>query len=71
MLSQRSATAEALPASRMRIMDGTSISRAGDHGTTWLIHASFDRAAVCFTDLQVTGVDSGKGSAGFRLHGAT
>ena len=40
LLSQRSSTAEELPASRLRIVDGTSISRAGDAGTSWRIHAS-------------------------------
>lgn len=65
LLSQRSATAEVLPASRMRIVDGTSISRSGDDGTTWRIHASFDPATACFTDLQLTGAEGGEGFSRF------
>lgn len=56
-----------LPISRLRIVDGTSISRAGDDGTTWRIHASFDPATACFTDLQVTGADVGEGFARFSF----
>ena len=67
LLSQRSATAEALPTSRLRIVDGTSISRAGDDGTTWRIHASFDPATACFTDLQLTGADEGEGFSRFSF----
>ena len=50
LLSQRLPTMEVLPGSRLRIVDRTSISRAGDHGTTWRIHASFDPSTACFTD---------------------
>ena len=67
LLSRRSATAEILPASRMRIVDGTSVSRAGDHGTTWRIHASFDPATACFTDLQLTGAAGGEGFSRFSF----
>lgn len=65
LLAQRSATIEGLPATRLRIVDGTSISRTGDDGTTWRIHASFDPATACFTDLQVTGADIGEGFSKF------
>lgn len=67
LLSQRSATAEGLPGSRQCVLDGTSISRAGDDGTTWRIHASFDPATACFTDLQVTGADVGEGFGRFSF----
>jgi Transposase DDE domain len=67
LLTQRSATAEGLPASRLRIVDGTSITRAGDDGTTWRIHALFDPATACFTDLQVTGADVGEGFGNFSF----
>lgn len=67
LLSQRSATGDELPGSRLRIIDGTSISRAGDDGTTWRIHASFDPATTCFSDLQVTGADVGEGFARFSF----
>ena len=67
LLSQRSATPEVLPASRMRIVDGTSITRAGDDGTTWRIHASFDPATACFTDLQLTGAEGGEGFSRFSF----
>lgn len=65
LLAQRSATGDKLPASWLRIIDGTSISRAGDDGTTWRIHASFDPATTCFTDLHVTGAEGGEGFARF------
>lgn len=67
LLSQRSATGDELPASRLRLVDGTSISRAGDDGTTWRIHASFDPETACFTDLQVTGAEAGEGFARFAF----
>ena len=67
LLSQRPATAEVLPASRLRIVDGTSISRAGDHGTSWRIHASFDPATASFTDLQLTGAEGGEGFSRFSF----
>ena len=67
LLSRRSATREVLPASRMRTMDGTSISRAGDDGTTRRIHASFDPATACFTDLQPTGAEGGEGCSRFSF----
>ncbi|MGR3715229.1 MAG: transposase [Thermohalobaculum sp.] len=66
-MSQRSATGNELPAARLRIIDGTSISRAGDDGTTWRIHASFDPATTCFSDLQITGADVGEGFARFSF----
>jgi hypothetical protein len=59
--------AEGLPASRLRIVDGTSISRAGDDGTTWRIHASFDPATACFTDLQLTGAEGSEGFSRFSF----
>jgi hypothetical protein len=67
LLAQRSATGDDLPASRLRIVDGTSISRTGDDGTTWRIHASFDPATACFTDLHVTGAEGGEGFARFMF----
>ena len=67
LLAQRSTTRDELPASRLRIIDGTSISRAGDDGTTWRVHASFDPATTCFTDLHVTGAEGGEGFARFMF----
>lgn len=67
LLSQRSSTAEGLLATRLRIVDGMSTSKAGDDGTTWRIHASFDPAAACFTDLQVTSADVGEGFSRFSF----
>jgi hypothetical protein len=67
LLAQRSATIEGLPATRLRIFGGTSISRTGDDGTTWRIHASFDPATACFTDLQVIGADGGEGFSRFTF----
>ena len=58
---------EGLPATRLRIVDGTSISRTGDDGTTWRIHASFNPAAACFTESQVTGADGGEGFSRFSF----
>ena len=67
LLSHRSPSAESPPGWQLRIVDGTSITRTGDDGTTWRIHASFDPATACFTDLQVTGADVGEGFGNFSF----
>jgi hypothetical protein len=67
LLLQRSATGDTLPASRLCIVDGTSISRAGDDRTTWRVNASFDPATARFADLKVTGAEVGEGFAKFSF----
>jgi hypothetical protein len=42
-------------------VDRTSISRAGDDGTTWRIHAAFDPVSARFTDVQLTGAEGSEG----------
>jgi hypothetical protein len=44
LLSQRSSSAAKLLSGRLPIVDGSSISHPGVIGTTWRLHAIFDRA---------------------------
>jgi hypothetical protein len=46
---------DALPkARRLRIIDGSVITRPGSRGTDWRLHATYDPAAARFTDLDLT-----------------
>lgn len=43
-----------LPGRRLRIVDGSVITRPGSHGTDWRLHATYDPASSRFTDLELT-----------------
>ncbi|MGH7121174.1 MAG: hypothetical protein ACREFP_19655 [Acetobacteraceae bacterium] len=43
-----------LPGRRLRIVDGSVITRPGSHGTDWRLHATYDPATSRFTDLDLT-----------------
>jgi hypothetical protein len=46
--------AATLPGRRLRIVDGSVITRPGSHGTDWRLHATYDPASSRFTDLELT-----------------
>lgn len=43
-----------LPGRRLRIVDGSVITRPGSHGTEWRLHATYDPATSRFTNLELT-----------------
>jgi len=43
-----------LPGRRLRIVDGSVITQPGSRGTDWRLHATYDPASSCFTDLDLT-----------------
>jgi len=43
-----------LPGRRLRIVDGSVITQPGSRGTDWRLHATYDPAGSCFTDLELT-----------------
>jgi hypothetical protein len=45
---------------RLRIVDGSSISRPGSAGTDWRLHATYEPALVRFTHLEVSDVHGGE-----------
>ena len=67
LLAARSPAGSAIPAGRLRIVDGSSISHAGADGTNWRLHAAYDPATSCFTDLELTGADGGEGFGRFSF----
>lgn len=46
---------------------GSSISHAGADGTSWRLHAAYDPATACFTDLELPGADEGEGFGKFSF----
>ncbi len=53
----------ALPARRLRIVDGSVITQPGSHGTDWRLHATYDPATSRFTDLDLTDQHGAEGFA--------
>jgi hypothetical protein len=51
-----------LPGRRLRIVDGSVITRPGSTGSDWRLHAAYDPALGCFTGLDLT---DGKQAEGF------
>jgi len=47
-------------ARRLRIVDGSSISRPGSAGTDWRIHATYEPALARFTHLEISDAHSGE-----------
>ena len=43
-----------LPGRRLRIVDGSVITRPGSHGADWRLHATYDPASSRFTGLELT-----------------
>jgi hypothetical protein len=46
---------------RLRIVDGSSISRPGSTGTDWRLHATYEPALARFTHLEISDVHGGEG----------
>jgi hypothetical protein len=46
---------------RLRVVDSTSFGHPGARGAVWRLHAAYDPAAGRFTDLRLTGADTGEG----------
>jgi hypothetical protein len=46
---------------RLRIVDGSSISRPGSSGTDWRLHATYEPALARFTHLEISDVHGGEG----------
>ncbi|MER9580909.1 hypothetical protein [Mesorhizobium sp. M0276] len=45
---------------RLRIADGSSISRPGSAGTDWRLHATYEPALARFTHLEISDVHGGE-----------
>lgn len=67
LLTARLPSEHVVSTERLRIVDGSSISHAGADGTNWRLHAAYDPATACFTDLELTGADGGEGFARFSF----
>ena len=67
LLSTRSSAEDVLPTSRLRIVDGSSISHAGADRTIWRLHAAYDPDTASFTDLKLTGANAGEGFGRFSF----
>ena len=46
---------------RLRVVDGSSISRPGSAGTDWRLHATYEPALARFTHLEISDVHGGEG----------
>lgn len=67
LLTARLPSEHVVSTERLRIVDGSSISHAGADGTSWRLHAAYDPATACFTDLELTGPDGGEGFGRFSF----
>jgi hypothetical protein len=51
---------QAQPGVRLRLMDGTRVSRPGSKGTDWVLHLSLDLGHLCLDGVEVTDAHSGE-----------
>ena len=58
---------EPLPAVRLRLVDATTISRPGSHGTDWRLHLSLNVGAMRVDSLTLTDAKGGEGLCNFDL----
>ena len=56
------------PAVRLRLVDATSISIPGSHGTDWRVHLGFDLGALSLDTVEITDVHGGESLARFAPH---
>jgi len=59
-LAEHGCHSPAAPPLRVRLLDATSISRPGSHGTDWRVHLGFDLAAGCIDAAEVTPASEGE-----------
>jgi hypothetical protein len=65
LLTQKLAERGALPSVterplRLRLVDATSLSRSGSHGTDFRLHLGFDLAAMCIDHAELTSASGGE-----------
>lgn len=60
LVAQASAGCSLRQARRLRIVDGSSISRPGSAGTDWRIHAAYEPALARFTHLEISDAHGGE-----------
>lgn len=60
VLQEHQVQLSARPGVRLRLMDGTRISRPGSKGTDWVLHLSLDLGHLCLDGVEVTDAHSGE-----------
>jgi hypothetical protein len=60
LLRARQLHLRAQPGVRLRLMDGTRVSRPGSKGTDWVLHLSLDMGHLCLDGVEVTDAHSGE-----------
>jgi hypothetical protein len=60
LLQARQLQLRAQPGVRLRLMDGTRVSRPGSKGTDWVLHLSLDLGHLCLDGVEVTDAHSGE-----------
>lgn len=60
LLQARQVHLQAQPGVRLRLMDGTRVSRPGSKGTDWVLHLSLDVGHLCLDGVEVTDAHSGE-----------
>ncbi len=53
---------------RLRLIDGTVISRPGSKGSDWRVHVSLDLGQMCLDGIEVTDATGGESLARFETH---
>ncbi|MER8677097.1 MULTISPECIES: hypothetical protein [unclassified Mesorhizobium] len=71
LLQKACAKSTAPTGRRLRVVDGSSISRPGSAGTDWRLHATYEPALARFTHLEISDVRGGEASCVFRYAKAT
>ena len=60
LLQTRQLHLQTQPGVRLRLMDGTRVSRPGSKGTDWVLHLSLDLGHLCLDGVEVTDAHSGE-----------